>query len=303
MEFNTNDATAGSSSAADFDFTLTEDIDRDYAETLDNNQTLTSVTSRSLIDNCNALRSANINPKSISPLTANVNIYSNDLEKLQSVKVKPVSNIKRAQSLYAKKSEGGNETIDIRNLVKDFSKFDKDASASNCNNMTNVGCLKWSTSKEKFFDITRDCKTDNIELGKNLNTGIVKKVDKLNPGSILVKESFIDPPKISRVSRSFHGNSSAGSHLDISNVWRRASDVPLSSKSVNEVLGAESGATSKPTDGVTRRRPQFVSQLSNPYEERTVGLDNLPRKTSLAADFVSIFLNCYLFSGVKYRKF
>ncbi|XP_066244855.1 inositol hexakisphosphate and diphosphoinositol-pentakisphosphate kinase isoform X3 [Euwallacea similis] len=276
MEFNTTDATAGSSSAPDFDFTLTEDMDKDDVEMLmDNTQTLTSASSKCLMDNCNALRSGGAIPKAISPLTPNVNVCNNDLDPGH----RP--NIKRAQSLYSRKTDNA-DMIDIKSLVKDFSKFDKEVLTSTSNPNVNMGHLKWSTSKEKFFDIAKDLKTDNIDLGRNLNTISTKKTEKdpiLNPGSILVKETYIDPPKISRASRSFHGNSS--SNLDITNVLRRASDVPLSSKSVNE---AEEQSGNVRRGHGERSRPQFVSQMSQPCEET---LRHVHRKTSLTTEFVS----------------
>ncbi|CAH1125449.1 unnamed protein product [Ceutorhynchus assimilis] len=265
-EFNTNDATAGSSSAPDFDFTITEEIiDKDDIEMIDNDGTLTSMTSKSFIDNCNASRSSAF--AVISPLSLNVRICNNDLGGDQKLK----SNIKRAQSLYTRKSDM--DTVDIRNLLKDYAKFDKGASTSNPNvNISNVGCLKWSTSKEKFFDINKETKTDNIDFGKNLNTGASKKIDKdLDPGSILVKEGFIDPPKISRVSKSFHGNSS--NYLDIESSPRRASAIPLANKIQN--------------DTSYKSRPQFVTQLSQPCSESIKMLGNMPiRNNSLSTDSV-----------------
>lgn len=273
---------------------------------IDNNETLTSTTSRSFIDNCNALRSSlagnnshsgNATPIVISPSTANINVYSNDLHSVENNIVKPMSNIKRAQSLYSRKSDV--DTIDIRNLVKDFSKFDKGASSSNPNvNIANIGCLKWNTSKEKFFDVSKDSKTDNIDFGKNLNTGTVKKIEKdtelitkLNPGSILVKERYIEPPKISRASKSFHGNSSSGSYLDISNVPRRASDIPLASKIRNEsseTLRSDIGMQIRHNEPSSRTRPKFVTQMSQPCGESNAFLGIMPRKTSLTTEFVSI---------------
>ncbi|XP_076259063.1 inositol hexakisphosphate and diphosphoinositol-pentakisphosphate kinase isoform X5 [Rhynchophorus ferrugineus] len=301
IEFNTNEATAGSSSAPEFDFTLTEEMEKD-----DNNETLTSNASRSFIENCNALRSSlnecagseSTTPKAISPATANVKVCNNILRSTDYYNMKPVSNIKRAHSLYTKTSDVN--PLDIRYLVKDFSKFEKDVSSSNTNvNIANVGCLKWSTSKEKFFDITKDNKTENIDIGKNLNTGAIKKIDKdtelmtkLTPGTILVKESYIEPPKISRVSRSFHGKSpTSSSYLDISGVPRRASDIPFTNKNVNEPSG--SGRTdgivrSKNTEGVVlRNRPQFITQLSQPCSESFSMSGSLPRKASLTTETVT----------------
>lgn len=299
-EFNTNDATAGSSSAPEFDFTITEDIDKDAIDETGNNETLTSAASRTFINN--ALRSSMVENNSasgtstrkvISPLTANINVCSNDLKSAE-CSIKSISNIKRAQSLYSRKSEV--DTIDIRNLVKDISKFEKDVSSSNPNvNFANSSYLKWSTSKEKFFDINKDSKTDNIDFGKNLNTGIIEKIDKdselitkLGSGAILVKESYIEPPKISRVSKSFHGKSpTSSSFLDISNGPRRASDIPITSKVLNEpslVLRTE-GVLNR-TEAVSRTKPQFITQLSQPCGESSRSSANFPRKTSLTTESI-----------------
>ncbi|XP_050294497.1 inositol hexakisphosphate and diphosphoinositol-pentakisphosphate kinase isoform X2 [Anthonomus grandis grandis] len=288
VDFNTNDATAGSSSALDFDFTITEDIDK---EMIDNNETLTSETSRTLVNNCNALRSAlaestSATPFAISSSTGNVSVCSNDFKE-GTRRMKPISNIKRAQSLYSRKSDV--DTIDIRHLIKDFSQFDKDTSSSNPNvNNTSVGCLKWSTSKEKFFDINKDSKTDNVDVGKNLNTGSIKKVEKdrelitkLNSGTGFVKEEdSVEAPKIARISRSFHGNTTNRSLLDIAGVPRRASDVPLGKDNLRPELGGKM-RTNEP------KRPLLVTQLSQPCGESAKLSGNCSRKTSLTTELVS----------------
>lgn len=301
IDFNTNEATAGSSSALEFDFTLTEDLDKE-----DNSDTLTSQASKSFIDNCNALRtsltesgsSGSITPKVISPSTANISVYNNILRSNDYYNMKPISNIKRAHSLYTKTSDMN--PSDLKNLVMDFSKFEKDVSSTNTNvNIANVGCLKWSTSKEKFFDITKDNKTENIDFGKNLNTGATKKLEKdtdlltkLTPGTILVKETYIEPPKISRVSRSFHGKSpTSNSYLDICGVPRRASDIPFSSRTQNEATGGfsklEGVFIGKGTEAGMRNRPQFLTQMSQPCGESSRVSGTMPRKTSLTTESAS----------------
>ncbi|KAL1512849.1 hypothetical protein ABEB36_002365 [Hypothenemus hampei] len=276
MEFNTNDATAGSSSAPDFDFVLTEDIDKEDVEMMDNNETITSAGSRTLQRNLseNNTHSGGATPIALSPLTANVNVCTNDLD---TSKVKAISNIKRAQSLYAKKTD----TIDIRDFVKDFSVFKKQSSSSNPNvNMSNSN-LKWNTNKEKFFDSNKEFKTDNIDFGKNLNTGASKKMEKDSELMSKLNPSMLkDSPKISRVSKSFHGNSCSGSHKDPPNILRRASDIPLNSNSANE-------CTENVRKNHSRIRPQFVTQISQPSGDSSRLFGALPRKTSLTTDFVS----------------
>lgn len=211
----------------------------------DNTRTITSA----MVDTCNSLRS-NLGGYAgpIAPSSANVLLYSNDLVG------RKVSNIKRAQSLYSRKTD---DTIDIRDLAKDF---DKEASRSNVN-MTNVGTMKWATSKERFFDITREAKNDNVELGRNLNTGTVKKVEKErtdfaeNPGSILVREGYIEPPRVSK--------------LETAGGSRRASDICTIGQ--NEA---------------SRSRPQFLTQMSQPCSESHRPLGSVPRKTSLTTELV-----------------
>ncbi|ERL95501.1 hypothetical protein D910_12763 [Dendroctonus ponderosae] len=222
----------------------------------DNTRTITSA----MVDNCNSLRS-NLGGYAgpIVPSSANVLLYSNDLEG------RKVSNIKRAQSLYSRKTD---DTIDIRDLVKDF-----DKEASNCN-MANVGTKKWTTSKERFFDIT---KSDNIDLGRNLNTGTIKKVEKDrtdftgNPGSILVREGYIEPPRVSKVSNS---------QLGAAGAFRRASDVPMRSKNLQDASTARQ-------DEPWRGRPQFVTQMSQPCSETHRPSGSMPRKTSLTTELAT----------------
>lgn len=102
-------------------------------------------------------------------------------------------------------------------LISKHNKTDK--------NISTPGSDKWVATKEKFLEnITQ---TDEIKTETT-------NVPKINLGAVLVKESFIEPPRISRVSKSFHGQSS-NPNLDIANVPRRASDCISSHKSETEL--------------------------------------------------------------------
>lgn len=139
--------------------------------------------------------------------------------------------------------------------------YEKDTSNSS-KNLSTAGASKWSTEKERFLETTRNLELvkaqyldRSADLLKNLNVDCEKsKVDKetsseLAPKPLRIKEKYIEPPKVTRVSRSFHGKSNTAGSLDIAAAPRRASD----SASVAN-LDPE-----KP-----KAKKKFVSQLSQP---------------------------------------
>lgn len=144
--------------------------------------------------------------------------------------------------------------------------YEKDYNESS-KNISGLGSDKWCTSKEKFLDSSKlsEPKTPSksnqynlmnevfekkiTDVAKNLNVDDVKTkcekavsnelhVPKVNLGAVVVKESFIEPPRMTRISKSFHGKTSNSSNLNIASGPRRASD---SVSSLSTVAGGCSG--------------------------------------------------------------
>lgn len=134
--------------------------------------------------------------------------YNDNSEKLQS---------KSSSFLYTSDNTNFNK---YRNKSDNF-KYDETKNV--------LGSDKWGSSKEKFLENnTTDNKTKNEEKSKKVESD----ESKLHAGAVIVKESFIEVPRMTRVSKSFHGKSSSNSNLNISGgVPRRASDsVPTLNK-------------------------------------------------------------------------
>ncbi|KAJ8928609.1 hypothetical protein NQ314_018821 [Rhamnusium bicolor] len=188
MDFNTNDATAGSTSIADCDVTVTEDIETcltmEDDESIDPNETLTNARLNALSNIFNAgsthtdnnLFQVSVTPKIISPLNPNVNICTNVLHS-------PISsgyNLKHVENtewIQPSTSRVVNEfdRKDLKNIIrKSNQSFEKDIPSLSVN-ISTPGSDKWSTTKEKFLDNKNYNKTDNIDFGKNLNLNTEKK--------------------------------------------------------------------------------------------------------------------------------
>ncbi|XP_057654646.1 inositol hexakisphosphate and diphosphoinositol-pentakisphosphate kinase 2 isoform X19 [Diorhabda carinulata] len=249
VDFNVNDITMGSN--ADCDITVTEDIEgisiAGDENQIDPNETLTSARIHSLTNifnaSVNSSRAIDINnicqsniesPKLVSPPATNLNIYTNVLN-AELFGLRHVENSDRLQPSTSRIINEFNKD-DLKTVLKTSNVFDKDI-PSVSKNLSNSVSHKWSTSKEKFLE-NNFTKTDNIDFGKNLNVSADKKVEKeyeltkLKPGAVVIKEKYIEPLKISRVSKSFHGKSpTATSYLDVSNAQRRASDSPVATAS------------------------------------------------------------------------
>lgn len=293
MDFNTNDATAGSTSA-DMDVTVTEDMEVLSAmgeETIDNNDTLTSERLNALFNNSapNSIEnnlsqpSAGITPKIISPLDSNISIFTNVLNSPpEASNVKHMENEERVQPSTSRAVNEFNKN-EFKNILKQSLVYEKNVPNFNVN-LSNFGSDKWSTSKEKFLEGKGQNKTDNIDFGKNLFTNVEKKVEKenelikINPGAVVIKETYIEPPKISRVSKSFHGKThTSSSGLNVSTNSRRASDgpVPERNPSLQDVQRANSEKNK------SSKRPQFFTQKSQPLGTSSYSPNVLTRKTSL----------------------
>ncbi|XP_045479189.1 inositol hexakisphosphate and diphosphoinositol-pentakisphosphate kinase 2 isoform X5 [Harmonia axyridis] len=122
-----------------------------------------------------------------------------------------------------------------------------------------LGSDKWVSEKEKFLE-NSTIKNENYVDNTNR-----KENQKL--GAVMIKESFIELPRIGRISRSFHGKSpSKDSYLEIDSTPRRASDnmvnltsTFLNSKPLNlKNMDLMQGDKSKHT------RPKFCTQKSQP---------------------------------------
>ncbi|CAG9813472.1 unnamed protein product [Phaedon cochleariae] len=302
VDFNTNDATAGSS--ADCDVTMTEDMDTSYVapedDSVDPDETVTNAklsafssifgTQRSAVTLDNNLFQPLPVQRIISPTSTNVNLCTNVLSS-NSDSLRHVENTERTQPAVNMTVNEFNEK-DLKNIIKKANIFEKEIASSSVN-LSNPSMDKWSTNKEKFLENKTFTKTDNIDFGKNLNTNFEKKVEKENeltkikPGSILVREGFIEPPRISRISRSFHGKSNAESgSMDILSSPRRASDGPVAKLNIPSNFhepNAHTGA--RPKSNVEKlaysSKPQLMTQLSQPGPSTLLSPGSQPRKSSL----------------------
>ncbi|XP_064211960.1 inositol hexakisphosphate and diphosphoinositol-pentakisphosphate kinase 2 isoform X17 [Tribolium castaneum] len=281
VEFNTNDATAGST--ADCDVTVTEDIDSCFLgddDVIDNKNPVPSGMITSMTEN-NLLCQGITTPKVISPLNANVSIYTNVLHpsNSDSFTLKHIENSERIQTSTNRIFNDFDRGKDLKNLTKKSNIYDKDIPSSS-KNISALGSDKWCTSKEKFLD-SITTKPDTPEK---------KPEQKPNPGTVLVKEHYIEPPRMTRVSRSFHGKSpTSNSYLDISNaIPRRASEgVPLTSRNLNlqpETLKQDVQNSTRRKSNIEKikaTRPQFITQLSQPCGSTLQSPSVALRKTSL----------------------
>lgn len=190
--------------------------------------------------------------------------------------------------------------------------YDKDYSES-VKNISVVGIEKKNTCKEKLildsgtsenklpsksnqFNLMNEVfEKKSSDVSKNLNVDEGKiKVEKSVPnelqlpGSVVIKESFIEPPRISRVSKSFHGKTSNSSCLNMAATPRRASDSvtsPSSSSSsqppIKNVLCQKTGDQSE-TAKITNVNRQFTTQLSQPCGSTVPIPPPVVRKSSLS---------------------
>lgn len=265
VEFNTNDATAGST--ADCDVTVTEDIDSCFLgdEDFPDSKLTSPVITNSATENNLICQGATV-PRVISPF----NVGSNILHPSTS----DSCNLKHLENLDTTTPRIYNELgKEAKNWTKKSNIYDKDIPQSS-KNISALGSDKWSTSKEKFLDVFRH------EIDQNID-----KDSKIKPGTVVIKENYIEPPRINRISKSFHGKSPS-SYLDISVNPRRASDGPLTSRILNQQPENLNLACLKRNIDKQQleknKRPQFMTQLSQPCSSSSGKIgDNYLRKTSL----------------------
>lgn len=243
-------------------------------------------------------------PKAVTPSTENVTVCTNVLQPNASARHVVENSEKKVfiNRIY-------NEFDDKLKLNKDKSEqkkigiYDKDIPSCS-KNISNLGSDKWCTDKEKFLDSTKSidfnrsqCPEKNLDVLKNLNialgkTKIEKEANQLNPnqikaGAVVIKEKYIEPPRMTRISRSFHGKSpTSNSLLDIANIPRRASDgIPLTSRNLNirpENLKPDKNINIDMDKNRAGFRHPYLTQLSQPSGSSSRVAENKEyRKASL----------------------
>lgn len=241
-------------------------------------------------------------PKAVTPATENISVCKNILATLKHVdntERKPFIN--RIYNEFDEKSATKKEG----NLSRSPSVYEKDSTSSS-KNLATCSSSKWTTEKEKFIETSRHLELvkaqyteKNIDMLKNLNiecdkSKITKEPSELStkatPGAVLVKKTYIEPPKVARVSRSFHGksNTAAGGSAD---VVRRASEgVNLKSESERakrKFVTQKSQPSRSPSKGAedrkssltTEAKPRFTTTIVDEAEHAaSVGLASYPRR-------------------------
>lgn len=211
IEFNTNDATAGST--ADCDVTVTEDIESSLA----------------LGDDDETVQQQE-GVKQSSPITATIS----------------------SEPLYLPQEkrnvqEGHKEDSAIGFIPKPY---EEDPTY-----FKQLGSDKWCDSIEKFLELKNSDDKNKIK----------SESSKTTHGALLVKECYIEPPKINRISKSFHGQPD-NSFLDVSTSFiRRASDISLIDKSPStELAQKETKRISRRNSNIekTYHLKQLVTQKS-----------------------------------------
>lgn len=295
IDLNTTDATAGST--ADADVTVTEDLEDDLGRTsvpLSDSQPLQKQTTTNDNTNTNKLSGNKTH-------TAEC-VKGNNIEK-------PI--LKRLSSLNLNETNitlSDNETKGLHVCTNNIFKNDKykpSTSSDYCfnkiktneNNKENkdstknisvLGSDKWCTSKEKFLENELATEKNNKQQDDKKYEKKELQVPKVNLGTVLVKESFIEPPRMTRISNSFHGKTS-NTTVDITP--RRASDsVPSLCKppdTLKNIFPTSKAPKSPrrcseiPKSNIEK---QLVTQLSQPSSSNVT--HNNTRKASLNTDSV-----------------
>lgn len=232
-----------------------------------------------------------VTPKAVTLATENVNVCKNIFQ-LTPSSLKHVDNTDRKIFINRIYNEFEDKSVMRKegNLSRSPSVYEKDCPSSS-KNLASFGSNKWSTEKEKFLETSRNLELvkaqyveKNIDMIKNLNiecdkSKITKDPSELNtlkatPGTVVIKEKYIEPPKVTRISRSFHGKSNITSSLDTTSSPRRASDsVPV------VCLKSESDKTK-----ISAVKRKFTTQISQPPRSSSSAED---RKSSLSDNTVT----------------
>lgn len=153
-----------------------------------------------------------------------------------------------------------NKPADSKSKVQ---KFDTNVPSSSA-----IAGDKWWSTKEKFLDLNSTQATD-------------ENVGSKSSGVVIIKESYIEPPRINRVSRSFHGKTLTNTTgNETVNAHRRASDNPSNYISISQPSNLHQ-VLKKHNDNEKIKTPRhkFITQLSQP-NDATVFKEDF-RKTSL----------------------
>lgn len=291
----------------------------------DINSKFMSGNQHTIIDNClgkgnkpvlkrlSSLNLGDSNTLLYDPDARGLSIHSNNLTtSLQDTRL--LKNLDKVERFYSKPSTSANSYKTNDAFIKP-GVYDKEIQESS-KNISVLGSDKWGTTKEKFLEneqfalsktsLEKDATDFTINLlqpdektkcEKSFSKDL--QVPKVSLGAVLIKESFIEPPRISRISKSFHGKSSSSSNADISSSPRRASDSVSSLHKKqddppdtlkNMFPTSKAPKSPRRSSEVTFKKPvnvdrQFVTQLSQPCPSNVAHSSN--RKTSLNMDSVA----------------
>ncbi|XP_072390561.1 inositol hexakisphosphate and diphosphoinositol-pentakisphosphate kinase 2 isoform X3 [Diabrotica undecimpunctata] len=266
VDFNTNDLTVGS--GADCDITVTEDIENCETVGDNSNSTLTDTvivlnnifnhpSSPKPMESSNLFQTQPTSTNPLSSLTKNVDIFTNVFKLESSKPIKDAEQTESSSSVNSSEFERKNFKI----VNKKSSVLDSVVTNISID-IPSTGSDKWSASKEQFLENRSVKRAESVDCDKIMKLEKEQDQTKIKPGAVLVKEKYIEPLTLSRVSRSFHGKSSiSNSFLDINNTHRRASDSPIGSTSTTSFMTEDI----KPEPSVDKVK-SIVKQksLSNP---------------------------------------
>ncbi|CAG9837444.1 unnamed protein product [Diabrotica balteata] len=241
VDFNTNDLTVGS--GADCDITVTEDIENCETGGDNSNSTLTDTvivlnnifnhpTSPKPMESSHLFHTQPTSTNPLSSLTKNVDIFTNVFKLDSSKQIKDAEQTESSSSVNSSELERKNFKI----VNKKSSVLDSMVTNISID-VPITGSDKWSASKEQFLENRSVKRAVSVDCDKIMKLEQEQDQTKIKPGAVLVKEKYIEPLTLSRVSRSFHGKSSiSNSFLDINNTHRRASDSPIGSTSTTSFM-------------------------------------------------------------------
>lgn len=277
-------------SKTECDVTVTEDMDISV-----------SLSDAVSYENCTYLQSA-ATPKAVTPSAENITVCKNILQYIPG-SLKHVENTDRKVFVNRIYNDFEEKPVSKKegNLSRSSSLYEKDTINPN-KNLSTAGSSKWSTEKEKFLESTRNLEIAkaqylerNIDMLKNLNIESEKSkiskdcefaTSKIKAGAVVIKEKYIEPPKVTRVSRSFHGKSSITSGLDSTCSPRRASDS-MSVVSVRNEKDIKTSSKRKTIPQLPQTGGSSVKSTSQyPENKKNLPAENVvkPRFTTTIVD-------------------
>ncbi|KAF2893733.1 hypothetical protein ILUMI_12427 [Ignelater luminosus] len=262
------------SSSADYDKTVADDIDSTSEPTRPDALSSASLaipsTSRKNSGKSDEFPEGSVTPTTPTVMYKTEDTYVDIPSSIKQITFSRVGSSGQFDSLSSKSNP--QNPLKVTKQVKSIEKDTK-------SNKSNVGSDKWSASKEAFLEISKPKEKDP---SKDIN----KQNTSTKQGTVVVRESYIEPPRISRVSKSLDGKSQASQSLlnIVATTPRRASEgVPVTSENLNIVEGT------KPTSekSSTKRHP-FSTQISHPGTSKISKSSTEYRKSSLSSDNVQI---------------